>query len=132
MTKKRTTRTTKERQSAKRVPKRSESESTFRVWKLGTSLRQEIAEKRQSRDQTIRAFVADSLESELPRLITDLAKLGVSVDHSEHITPVRVQMEKRTLESLRHASQATGLDQSQLFIACLRLASRRKRRRTTA
>ena len=120
--------------SNRRTPVNKKSRPTntrpkFRVWKMDGELRAAIATKRGSRHQTIRDFVADSIREELPALVTDLANRGITVLDGCRITPVRVQMEESTLDALRDASQASGLDQCRLVIACLRLACRRNRRR---
>ena len=106
-----------------------ESVISFRVWKLDADLKQAIAEKRASRKQTVREFIAESIQHELPGVVRELATLGVSADGSESVTPVRLPMLESSLAALRDASQASGLDQSQLIVACLRQATRRKRRR---
>jgi hypothetical protein len=74
----------------------------------------------------------EALEQELPELLNGLAGLGVTNGQGGLIIPVRFPMEDETLADLRKASQASGLDQFQLFMACLSLATRRKRRRGEA
>ncbi len=102
---------------------------TYRVWKLDRELKDAVTSKRQVRTQTIRGFVAEAVEQELPELLDGLAGLGVTNGQGGLTAPVRFPMEDTTLTELRKASQASGLDQFQLFAACLRLATRRKRRR---
>lgn len=72
--------------------------------------------------------MADAVDQELRELIDRLAELGIAND-SATTAAVRFPMEDSTLTELRAASQESGLDQSQLLTACLRLATRRKRRR---
>ncbi|WP_339910413.1 hypothetical protein [Symmachiella dynata] len=106
------------------------SQITYRVWKLDAGLKEAIAEKRQARQQTLREFVAEAVATELSDLTTQLTELGIAIEDSASVAPVRYPMAESTLKALRHASHWSGLDQSQLFVACLRLATRRKRRRT--
>ena len=127
---KRKTKRTRTRQP-KKPSKAVDSEPKYRVWKLDASLRDAITTKRQSRDQTVRDFVSEFVQSELTTLVGDLAKLGVAIENSKLALPVRFAMQDSTLAALRSTSQSTGLDQSQLLVACLRLATRRKRRRNT-
>ena len=114
---------------SKVTPKRNSNEPVFRVWRFDTFLKEAIAEKRNSRGQTVKEFVENSVSDELSGLVDALAKQGVSVEDAESMSPMRIPIEEPTLASLRYASQASGLDQSQLLTACLRLATRRKRRR---
>ena len=101
----------------------------FRVWKLDAELKSEMAEKRQQLGQTVRDFVRDSVTTKLPTLTANLASLGITASHADSITPVRIPMDDATVQDLRNASQLSGLDQSHLLIACLRLASHQGRRR---
>lgn len=104
------------------------STPSYRVWKLHVSLRNAISDKRTSRQQTVREFVGDAVDEELRELIENLAELGIANDSVTNAA-VRFPMGDSTLTQLRAASQESGLDQSQLLTACLRLAIRRKRRR---
>lgn len=107
-----------------------DSQITYRVWKLDAGLKEAIAEKRQTRKQTLREFVAEAVATELSGLVEQLTELGIAIEDSASVAPVRYPMAESTLKALRHASHWSGLDQSQLFVACLRLATRRKRRRS--
>ena len=100
----------------------------YRVWKLDVSLRNAISDKRTSRQQTVREFVADAVDQELPELLNKLNELGI-INEPSGVAPVRLPMEDATLAELRKVSQASGLGQSQLLTAGLRLATGRKRRR---
>jgi len=111
-------------------PTSQDSAVAYRVWKLDAALKDAVTEKRQAREQKVREFVSDAVASELPDLVSQLAELGVAIEDSTSIAPVRYPMTEATLRALRYASQASGLDQSQLIVACLRLATRRKRRRS--
>lgn len=125
----------KTKRTVTRQPKKTstskDTESKYRVWKLDASLKDAITEKRHSRGQTVRDFVAESVQDELSGLVDELAKQGITIEDAASITPVRFPMQESTLAALRYASQASGLDQSQLIVACLRLATRRNRRRST-
>ena len=112
------------------TPASQDSQITYRVWKLDAAVKEAVAEKRQSRQQTLREFVAEAVETELSELVAQLTELGIAIEDSASVAPVRYPMTESTLKALRHASHWSGLDQSQLFVACLRLATRWKRRRT--
>ncbi|MFN8710809.1 MAG: hypothetical protein ACK50J_29400 [Planctomyces sp.] len=101
----------------------------FRVWKLDADLKSEMAEKRQQLGQTVRDFVRDSVATKLPALTANLASLGIIASQAESVTPVRIPMDDATIQDLRNASQLSGLDQSHLLIACLRLTSQQGRRK---
>jgi hypothetical protein len=101
----------------------------FRVWKLDAELKSEMAEKRQQLGQSVRDFVRDSVATTLPALTANLSSLGITASNADSITPVRIPMDDATVQNLRNASQLSGLDQSHLLIACLRLASQQGRRR---
>jgi len=109
-----------------------DSAVVYRVWKLDAALKEAITESRRDREQTLRDFVSGAVASELPDLVLRLSELGVAVEDATSIAPVRYPMTESTLKALRYASQASGLDQSQLVVACLRLATRRKRTRSGA
>jgi hypothetical protein len=112
------------------TPTSQDSAVTYRVWKLDAALKEAVTEKRQDRKQKLREFVSESVATELPDLVSLLSELGVAIEDATSIAPVRYPMTEATLRTLRYASQASGLDQSQLLVACLRLATRRKRRRS--
>jgi hypothetical protein len=127
-------RTKRSRQRTNRsvsTPTNQDSQVTYRVWKLDAALKEAVAEKRQAREQKLREFISEAVASELSDLVSQLTELGVSIEDSASIAPVRYPMTDSTLRALRFASHGSGLDQSQLFVACLRLATRRKRKRTT-
>ena len=114
------------------TPASQDSQITYRVWKLDAAVKEAVAEKRLSRKptQTVREFIAEAVETEISELVSQLAELGIAIEDSASTAPVRYPMSESALKALRHASHWSGLDQSQLFVACLRLATRRKRRRS--
>ena len=114
----------------KLTPTNQDSSVVYRVWKIDARLKEAITESRQAQELTLRDFVSEAVASELPDLVLRLSELGVAVEDITSIAPVRYPMTESTLKALRYASQASGLDQSQLVVACLRLATRRKRRRS--
>ena len=134
MAKKRTTRQprgTQARQTAPRSPEDEAGDLRYRVWKIDQGLKEAVTEKRNQQNTTIRDFVRDSVQQELPALVEALGELGIAIGDASSIGPVRWPMEEATMSALRQASTWTGLDQSQLIVACLRLATRRKRRRSS-
>lgn len=124
------------KQSRKRTNRRKltstpqDSSVVYRVWKIDARLKEAITESRRAREQTLREFVSEAVAIELPDLVLRLSELGVAVEDITSIAPVRYPMTESALKTLRYAAQASGLDQSQLVVACLRLATRRKRRRS--
>jgi hypothetical protein len=113
------------------TPTNQDSQVTYRVWKIDAALKEAVSEKRQAREQKLREFIAEAVATELPDLVSQLTELGIAIEDSASVAPVRYPMTESTLRALRFASHGSGLDQSQLIVACLRLAIRRKRRRTT-
>jgi len=86
------------------IPKSRNTEVNYRVWKLYNALKEAISEKRNSRGQTVRDFVAESIRHELPGPVDDRAKLGVSIEDSETTTPVRFPIQESSLAALCDAS----------------------------
>ena len=101
-----------------------------RVYRIPESLRGAIGAAREKRELTIRGFIAEAVQQELPDIIDLLTNLGIE-KHSE-LRPVRWPVDPAVLQTLAYASEQTGIDQSKLLLACLFLASNRKRRRPTA
>ena len=114
------------------TPTNQDSSVVYRVWKIDAGLKEAITEARRAREQTLREFVSEAVASELPDLVLRLSELGIAVEDATSIAPVRYPITESALKALRYAAQASGLDQSQLVVACLRLATRRKRRRSGA
>ena len=114
------------------TPTNQDSSVVYRVWKIDAGLKEAITEARQAREQKLWEFVSEAVASELPDLVLRLSDLGIALEDATSIAPVRYPMTKSTLKALRYASQVSGLDQSQLVVACLRLETRRKRRRSGA
>lgn len=101
----------------------------YRVWKIGVALRESMGSKRAARGETVREFIEHAVRDELTPLVQSLHASGVH-SPSGPVSSVRVPMSDLVLETLRKASQESGLDQSQLFAACLRNAITRRRRRS--
>ena len=100
----------------------------YRVYRLSPSLREKMNRARKKRGQTVRDFVVEAVEKELPRLTKALAELGI-VAVSGDEKPARLPMDQQTLEGLKKSSVETGLPQSVLMECCLGLSDGRKRRR---
>ena len=100
----------------------------YRVYRLNSSLREKMNKARAKRGQTVRDFIVDAVETELPRLTKALADLGIVASSGDE-RPARLPMSQETLEGLKKSSAETGLPQSVLMECCLGLSAERKRRR---
>lgn len=101
----------------------------YRTYRLSEDLRAAILSRRSALDQTVRAFIAEAVDGELPALLEALAAAGLSGPTGPGLRPVRLPLSRRLLESLREAAGRTGIPASHLLRACLGKAARRKRRR---
>jgi hypothetical protein len=105
----------------------NEGRVKMRVFKLVDELRQSIDENRVKRQQTIQAFLAESVQRELPGIAETLLALGI--ENQTNSRPARWPLDVRTLQALAYAGEQTGIDQNKLLLACLRSACRRGRRK---
>ncbi|MBS0206767.1 MAG: hypothetical protein JSS49_28160 [Planctomycetes bacterium] len=100
-----------------------------RVYYVPEALRENMGLARERLELTIRAFITDSVQKELPDIVEQLAAMGI--EKSSDLRPVRWPIDQATLNTLAYAAEQTGIDQSKLLMACLHIASNRKRRRPT-
>jgi hypothetical protein len=103
-------------------PKAIAQAGNWRVFKIDESLRSAMKSAREKEGQTVAEFLESSLDNHLPQLIESLQALGVQ--KSGKSRPARLPMTRGNLNLLKKSAIATGLDQSQLLLACLRLASK--------
>lgn len=108
----------------------AENPVPHRVYRLPEALREAIGQAREKRELTIRAFIAEAINQELPDIVQQLASLGIE-RHSD-LRPARWPIDEAALKTLAYAAEQTGIDQSKLLLACLHVASSRKRRRPTS
>jgi hypothetical protein len=102
-------------------------ETVWRVYQLPEELRRVVRERRQALGQTLREFLAEAIETELPGLLAVLREhLPVAAGVAR---PARLPLTEPLLEALRSAGAETGLPAARLLLACLGRAGRRKRRR---
>ena len=99
----------------------------YRVYQMPESIRKRMHEARGKRKQTIPAYVGESVEVELPKLVEALRELGIASDDSRR-RPAKLPLSDAILLRLKEASTATGIPQATLLFGCLRLAASRKRR----
>jgi hypothetical protein len=99
----------------------------MRVFKLVDALRESIDESRAKRQQTLQAFIAESVERELPEIASTLLEMGIEKQTKSR--PARWAMESPSLRALAYAAEQTGIDQNKLLLACLHSACRRGRRK---
>lgn len=98
-----------------------------RVYRIGDELRQAVSERRRALGLTVRAFLAEAIEGELPSLVEALrAHLPLSEDGAR---PARLPLTEALLDALRKASQDVGVPAARLLMTCLARAAARKRRR---
>ena len=114
---------------AKKRPTSDAESVSRRVYYLPEELRAAINRQRAAWGMTVGEFTVDAVTSELPRINRVL---------KEHLPnpagktrPMRVPMPYHLLEILKEASAKSGLPATKLLLACLSLASGRKRRRSS-
>ena len=101
-----------------------------RVYRLGEGLRQALSSRRRDLGMTLRAFLAEAVEGELPALVEVLrAHLPTP---EEKTRPARLPLTDALLAMLRQASEDTGVPAAKLLAACITRAAARKRRRRAA
>jgi hypothetical protein len=113
--------------SAKHRPNPKTRETIYRVYHVPDSLRKVINQKRAKWGETVQEFLTGAVERELPRLAQRLGELGISSSDLA-ARPAKWPLDEKVLGKLKKASEDTGLPQTSLLLACLRLSVRRKRR----
>ncbi len=109
----------------------------YRVFKLPKSLLTAMREKRDEVETTNVRFLADAVDSHLPRLIEELRRLGFGVHGGDQqVARLPLSDESATLSLLREAAETVGLPATTLVELCLVAAvqpretpKRRRRRR---
>lgn len=101
----------------------------YRVVRLGEPLRQALRSRREATGQTVRAFLAEAVEHELPALVAALGELEISAEVGSAGRPARLPLSAGGLAALRTAAETLGLPASLLLRASLARLARRKRRR---
>jgi hypothetical protein len=104
--------------------------TVHRVYRLGEGLRQATASRRRDLGLTLRAFLAEAVEGELPGLVEDLRACLPAPDGKTR--PARLPLTQALLGLLRQASADAGVPAAKLLAACLTRAAARKRRRRVA
>ena len=112
---------------AKHRPNPKTQETVYRVYRVPEPLRKAMRQKRAKWGQTVQEFLAGAVDGELPRLVQMLGALGISgANPAAH--PAKLPLDDRLLAELKRASEDTGLPQTPLFLACLQLSVKRRRR----
>ena len=112
---------------AAKKPTRSKLiDTNHRVYRVSEFLRSEVKAARERKSLTVKAFVEEAL-AELPKIAEGLKALGIEPAKKD-ARPARLPMSDEALAKLKKGAEATGVPQSALLMACLALASRRKRR----
>jgi len=92
----------------------------FRVFKLPESLLTAMREKRDEVETTNVCFLADAVDSHLPRLIEELRRLGFGVHGGDQqVARLPLSDESATLSLLREAAETVGLPATKLVELCL-------------
>jgi hypothetical protein len=112
---------------AKHRPNPKTRETIYRVYHVPDPLRKAMNQKRAKWGETVQQFLAGAVERELPRLAQLLGELGISSADSA-ARPAKWPLDETVLVKLKKASEDTGLPQTSLLLACLRLSVRKKRR----
>lgn len=103
------------------------TETAYRVYKMPEALRDNCKAAREKRAVSKQEFIQQAIDDELAALTKGLTALGITA--AEDTRPDRLPLTDEILDSLRESSAETGLPQSTLLLACLSLASNRKRRK---
>lgn len=103
--------------------------SGYRVVRISETLRETLRSRRIATGQTVRAFMAEAIEHELPSLVVALDELGISAEVGSAGRPSRLPISARGLATLRTAAETVGLPASLLLRISLARLARRKRRR---
>jgi hypothetical protein len=104
--------------------------TVHRVYRLGEGLRRALSARRKELGMTLRAFLADAVESELPALV-EVLRAALPTPEGE-TRPARLPLTDALLGLLRRASGDTGVPAAKLLAACVTRAAARKRRRRSA
>ncbi len=86
--------------------------------------------KRKQFGLTVAEFLSQAIGHELPKIATDLEKVGLPASTSGQDRPARLPLSDELLRSLKSASGTTGVPASRLLVACINRATRRKRKWT--
>jgi hypothetical protein len=101
-----------------------------RVCRIGEEFRQAVSARRRALKLTVRAYLVEAIEGELPGLVEALRAHLPSPQ--EGARPARLPMTEAVLDALGKASQDVGVPAARPLLACLARASTRKRRRPGA
>jgi hypothetical protein len=107
-----------------------DSATVHRVYRIGEGLRQAMAVRRRDLGLTLRAFLTEAVEGELPGLVEALRACLPAPEGK--MRPARLPLTQTLLDRLRQASADAGVPAAKLLAACLARAAARKRRRRVA
>jgi hypothetical protein len=110
----------------RRRPNPVTAETVFRTYRLDDELRIAVKARRQAWGLTIRAFVAEAIQSELGAIVDVVNRELPQADKKGR--PARLPLTESLLSQLQKAADVTDLPVSRLIVACLRRAARKKRK----
>lgn len=103
-------------------------ETEYRTFKVPEEVLAILRSSRKKRKMTVREFVQEAIDSELPDLLQDLKR--VLPRRTGPRRPARLPLTKKLLESLRQGSDGTGVPASRLLLASIERAAQRRKKRT--
>lgn len=78
---------------------------------------------RTSEGKTVAEFVAAAIEEHLPRIVSELAAIGVPAKIGDRARPARLPMDPELISALRCGAATTGIPATRLLAACIQRAS---------
>lgn len=115
-----------------KTAKTTKPETTFRVYRISPELKEASKAARLKSGQTVAAFLASSIRTNLPVIVKGLQQLGITA--SAKTGPTRLPLSDSLLDALREASQQSGCPASELlkaslWLACVKKPAKRARSR---
>jgi hypothetical protein len=107
--------------TAKHRPNPKTAEQTFRVYKLDEQTREAFKAERIKRGFTNATMLKTAVINELPKIADAIKALGIRAV-GKKTRPARLPLDADVLYALQYTAQETGLDQSMLLAAAIRVA----------
>jgi hypothetical protein len=115
---------------ARHKPNPATQETEYRTFKVSTELLASMKARREALGQTVKEFIRQAVETELPGILQTL-KETIPSQSGKASRPARLPLTLEVLAILQSASEEVALPASRLLMAVIERASRRKRRRRT-
>ncbi len=98
--------------------------AVYRTYPLEEALRQQMSKTRKTAQKSTAAFLADAIVEYLPRIVAELAAVGVPAKIADDARPARLPLDSLTIDALKRGANATGVPATRLLAACIDRASR--------